>query len=137
MRKVAVFDTNVLVSGFGWRGSPSQCLELARLGIVGGVTCRELLEELARILRTKLGFSADEVAETVADAGSFLRLVPISGRLKAVPEDPTDNKVLECATVGQATHVVTGDRAHLLCLGQYQDIAIVSPAEFVRLASAR
>jgi len=32
MRHVAVFDTNVLLSGVGWKGKPFQCLELARDG---------------------------------------------------------------------------------------------------------
>lgn len=43
MRLVAVFDTNVLLSGVAWKGKPYQCLELARAGAVEGVTCREIL----------------------------------------------------------------------------------------------
>jgi uncharacterized protein len=38
-----VFDTNILLSGLGWKGKPFQCVELARAGVVDGVTCRELL----------------------------------------------------------------------------------------------
>ena len=29
MRKIAVFDTNILFSGVGWKGKPFQCIELA------------------------------------------------------------------------------------------------------------
>ena len=29
MRKIAVFDTNILFSGVGWKGKPLLCLELA------------------------------------------------------------------------------------------------------------
>ena len=30
MRKIAVFDTNILCSGVGWKGKSFLCLELAR-----------------------------------------------------------------------------------------------------------
>lgn len=135
MRAVAVFDTNVLFSGVGWKGKPYQCLELARIGTVEGVTCREILDELAEKLPTKLSFPPEQALETVADLLSFLRLASIHGQMKAVPSDPDDDKVLECAVVAGATHVVTGDRRHLLPLGSFQGIQIVSPAEFLVLVT--
>ncbi|MBM4045859.1 MAG: putative toxin-antitoxin system toxin component, PIN family [Planctomycetes bacterium] len=136
MRWVAVFDTNVLLSGSAWRGNPYRCLELARSGIVEGLTCPGLLDELAENLKAKLGFSPAQVADTVADLLGFLQLVTIANTLKVVAADPDDDKVLECAVVGWATHVVTGDRRHLLPLGNYQGIAIVTPAEFLALVTA-
>ncbi len=99
MRKIAVFDTNILLSGVGWRGKPFQCLELARAGIVDGVTCRELLDELAEKLQSKLSLTPEQTLDTVADLLTFLRLVPITGKLKAIPVDPDDDKVLECAAM--------------------------------------
>jgi putative PIN family toxin of toxin-antitoxin system len=134
MPHVAVFDTNVLFSGIGWKGNPFECLRRAREGVVKGLTCREILDELAEKLETKLGLSAEHVAETLADLLSFLRLVEISGTLKVVAKDADDDKVLECAIVGQATYIVTGDRRHLLPLGSFRGIPIVSPAEFLRVA---
>ena len=114
MRYVVTFDTNILLSG---------------------VTCRELLEELTEKLQTKLRFSPAQATDTVADLLTFLRLVTITNALKVVTADPDDNKVVECAVVGQATHIVTGDRRHLLPLGSYQDIAIVTAADFLTLVS--
>ena len=32
MQPIAVYDTNILLSGIGWRGSPYRCLELAQTG---------------------------------------------------------------------------------------------------------
>ncbi len=136
MSRVVVFDTNILLSGMGWHGSPYRCLELARAGIVEGVTCRELLGELARKLRAKLNFSAAQVTDTIADLLGFLRLVTIAGTLKVVSADPEDDKVLECAVVGGASYIVTGDRRHLLPLGSYQGILIVSAAEFLAQVSS-
>ena len=135
MRYVATFDTNILLSGVGWRGSPYRCLELARAGLVAGVTCRELLDELTEKLQAKLRFSPAQATDTVADLLTFLRLVAIPNALKVVTADPDDNKVVECAVMGQATHIVTGDRRHLLPLGSYQGIAIVTAADFLTLVS--
>jgi uncharacterized protein len=132
MPKVAVFDTNILFSATGWKGKAHECLELARAGRVDGVTCSELLDELAEKLQLKLLFTTEQSIETLADLLTFLRVVTISGQLKAVPADPDDDKVLECATVAGATHVVTGDRRHLLPLGVFQGIQIVTDADFLR-----
>ena len=126
MRPIAVFDTNILLSAVGWKGKPFQRVELARAGKVEGATCRELLDELAEKLEIKLSFSAGQVVASIADLLTFLRVVPITGQLKAVPADPDDDKVLECAIAAGATHLVTGDRRHLLPLGSFRGVAIVS-----------
>lgn len=131
MRAIAVFDTNILFSAVGWQGKPYQCVELARAGVVEGVTCRELLDELAEKLQSKLSFSPAQSLATVADLLTFLRVVPIAGQLKAVPADPDDDKVLECAVQAGATQIVTGDRRHLLPLGAFKGIPIVTAAEFL------
>jgi len=87
-------------------------------------------------LRSKLSFADEQIVETMTDLLSFLRVVSITGQLKVVAADPDDDKVLECATVAGATHVVTGDRRHLLPLGSYAGTAIVTAAEFLTLVNA-
>lgn len=135
MPQVVVFDTNILLSGIGWRGNPYRCLELARAGTVDGIACQELLDELSEKLPTKLNFTPEMVTETIADLLTFLRLVKITNALKVIAADPDDDKVLESAVVGSATHIVTGDRRHLLPLGVYQGIRIVTAADFLALVS--
>jgi predicted nucleic acid-binding protein len=54
---------------------------------------------------------------------------------KVVVTDPDDDKIVECAGVGGATHIVTGDRHHLLRMGSYQGISIISLADFLKLLS--
>lgn len=136
MRPIVVFDTNVLFSHTSWRGNPFQCVELARAGAVEGVTCLEILNELTDKLQVKLSFTPAEALDALVDLLTFLRVVPIKRLLKAVPADPDDDKVLECAVAASATHVVTGDRRHLLPMRQYQGILIVSPAEFLAIVAA-
>jgi len=125
----------VLLSGIGWRGKPHECLELARSGTIVGVTCREILDELAEKLTAKLKMSDEVTSDAIADVLSFLAVIPIDGQLHVVTADPDDDKIIECAVAANASMIVSGDRKHLLSLGRYGDIDIVSPAELLeRLA---
>jgi predicted nucleic acid-binding protein len=60
----------------------------------------------------------------------FLRVVPITGSTRAVEEDPDDDKVIECALVAGASHIVSGDR-HLLRLESFRGVSIQTPAAFL------
>ena len=131
MQPIVVYDTNILLSSIGWGGNPYRCLELARQSKIEGLTCPEILDELAEKLTTKLNFSPSQTTDTVADLLGFLRLVRITNTLKVIAADSDDDKVIECAVVGLATHIITGDRRHLLPLGSYKTIHIVTAADFL------
>jgi len=62
--------------------------------------------------------------------------VTITNTLDSGITDPDDNMILECAVVGGATHIVTGDKRHLLPLGSYQGISIINAADFLTLVSS-
>jgi len=136
MRYVAVFDTNILLSALlSTNGNPFRCLALARIGQVESVTCQEILDEFAEKLLLKFRFSEDMVQTAVNEIRGFSHLAEISGMLKAVPADSDDDMVVECAVVGNTTHIVTGDK-HLLALRSYQSIVIVNASEFVSLLAS-
>ena len=136
MALTVVFDTNILFSATGWRGNPFQCVEQARAGRIKVVTCVELMEELAEKLELKLGFSPQQSAETLADYLGFIRVVNIPKTLDAVPRDPEDNAVLECALEGKAEFVVSGD-LDLLVLKKFRSIEIVRAREFLEILAKR
>ena len=50
--------------------------------------------------------------------------------VQAVIADPADDRVLEAARAVDADVIVSGDR-HLLDLGPWSDVEIISPAEFI------
>lgn len=131
---IVVFDTNILFSAAGWRGNPYRCVELARSQTVAAVTCQELVQELAEKLESKLGFSPEQIADTLADYLSFLRVVEIPKTLDAVPRDADDNAVLESAIEGGATFIVTGDD-DLLSLKNFRGIQIVRASEFLTISA--
>ena len=135
MKYNVVFDTNILISAlFSETGSPFRALALAKIGQIESVTCQEIMDEFLENLLLKFKFSEDKAQSAIDEILSFSRIVEISGTLKAVPNDPDDDMVIECAVAGNASHIVTGDK-HLLSLVKYQDIAIAKAADFVNLFS--
>ena len=132
----AVFDTNILISAsLSLTGTPFHCLALARAGEVESVTCQDILDEFREKLVGKFSLSPETAALAVNEVRAFSHVVSIPGVLSGVVTDPDDHKVLECAVAGSATHIVTGDRRHLLPLKVYQDIAIVNAADFLHAVS--
>ena len=135
MKYTVVFDTNILLSALlSPNGKPFRCLALAKIGQFESVTCQEILDEFAEKLLLKFQFSEDMTQLAVDEVKSFSRLVSITGNLKAVPDDPDDDMVIDCAVIGKATHIVTGDK-HLLALSNYQQILIMKATNFVNLLS--
>ncbi|CCQ59135.1 putative toxin-antitoxin system toxin component, PIN family [Crocosphaera watsonii WH 8501] len=135
MKYTVVFDTNILLSALlSPNGKPFRCLALAKIGQIESVTCQEILDEFAEKLLLKFQFSEDMTQLAVDEVKSFSRLVSITGNLKAVPDDPDDDMVIDCAVIGKATHIVTGDK-HLLALSNYQQILIMKATNFVNLLS--
>ena len=134
MAITVVFDTNILFSATGWRGNPFQCVENARSGKVQAVTCPDLIEELAGKLKERLHFSPDQIAETLADYLGFLKVIQIPRLLHAVPRDPEDDMVLECAVEGRAQYIVSGDN-DLLVLKEFRGIQIVRASDFLKVPS--
>jgi putative PIN family toxin of toxin-antitoxin system len=127
MRIVA--DTNTVLSGLLWQGPPRRLLELARERKVSLCTSLTLVAELAEVI------ARDKFAERVRAAGlSAAELVQDYERLAEVvtPEplptpvsrDPDDDHVLACALAAKAELIVSGDKRHLLILGEYQGIPI-------------
>ena len=135
MKYTVVFDTNILLSALlSPNGKPFRCLALAKIGQIESVTCQEILDEFAEKLLLKFQFSEDMTQLAVDEVKSFSRFVSITGNLKAVPDDPDDDMVIDCAVIGKATHIVTGDK-HLLALSNYQQILIMKATNFVNLLS--
>jgi len=130
----AVFDTNILFSATGWRGSPYQCLKLMRDKKATLIVCREILAEYHEKLQTKLEMTAEEASRTVAEILACATVVEIKNELHVVLDDPDDDMVIECAVVGKAAYIVSGDK-HLLNLKEYEGIVVVRANEFLGLVA--
>ena len=52
---------------------------------------------------------------------------------RSVSQGESDNRYIECAVAGGADYLVTGDKVHLIPIGEYEGIKFVSPATFLAL----
>ena len=133
----AVLDSSVLVSAFLKPGSlPATLLLRAREGAFSLVLSTYILEETATVLvRPKnlgrYGYTGDEVGRFCRTLVAVAELAGELPDLDAVPNDPKDNPIVATAIAGKADYLVTGDRTHLLPLGEYQGVRMVSPREFL------
>lgn len=126
-----VLDTNVLVSGLGWPGASSKLVKLCLDETLRLVLSSEILRELERVLSyPKFKFSEKDVSEYLDILTQAAELVEPDFRLAAVPDDESDNRILECALAGGADAIVSGDR-HLKTLGSYENIPILTPQAFL------
>jgi putative PIN family toxin of toxin-antitoxin system len=122
-------DTNVLVSAFIAAGPPSRVVETAIDGGIELVLLEPVMVELERVLRQKLGFGAGRFREVDA----LLREVAVetapapSGPPEEISGDRDDDLVLACACAADVSVLASGDRKHLLPLGEYRGIRILTP----------
>jgi putative PIN family toxin of toxin-antitoxin system len=116
-------------------GLPGSILDLALLQSFVLISSPALLDELDEKLRIKFGVSAKDTASIRAKLKSNAEIVRPDMVLDVTEDDPDDNRVLECALKGKADYIVTGDR-HLLKLGSYEAISIVTARQFLDAAEA-
>jgi putative PIN family toxin of toxin-antitoxin system len=125
----ALCDTNVLVSAFIAGGPPSRVIEAAIDDRFELVLADPVLDELERVLTAKLGFAQGRVRKIRA----FL-LELVSERVAAPSQSPEpitgdrdDDVILACAVAAGVEVLVSGDRRHLLPVGEYRGVRIVAP----------
>ena len=63
-------------------------------------------------------------------------MVPDTPAPRVVPNDPKDDPIIAAAVAAKADYLVTGDRAHLLPIGEYQGIRIISPKTLLEVLRA-
>jgi putative PIN family toxin of toxin-antitoxin system len=136
----AVIDTNVLLSGLLWRGSPHALLEQVRNGKIQLISSPALLSELAEVIsRPKfediLVRSGTLRSAMLHELQQLADIVAPSSLLQPVCRDADDDEVLAVAIASQADCIITGDD-DLLSLKSYQGIPIITPDEAVNRISA-
>ena len=130
MRVVA--DSNIYISAFNFSGPPSRVLELAQEGVIDLFISQPILEEIERVLaRKRFNWPQQQVKEVLDNIGRFTSwILPDHFPTPVTKEDPSDDRILECAVAAQAQVIVTGDK-HLLRLKHFQDIPIITPRQFL------
>jgi len=65
----------------------------------------------------------------------FSEFVVPEEKIQIVKADPNDDKFIEAAVAGGAEYIISGDN-HLLGLGSYRGISIITGREFLDLLTA-
>jgi len=128
----AVLDTNVLISGVISTGVPHELLVMGFEGEYDIVVSVETLTEFRRTLLKypeRFHMTEEEVQQEVETVRYFAEFVDPAEEIRAVDDDPDDDKFLEAAVTGNVEYVVSGD-SHLLDLKTFRGIDIVDPRTF-------
>ena len=128
-----IMDTGVIVSGLLLPNSVprlafDRALALGRL-LVSEHTITEL-DDVLRRSKFDRYLSEAKRLEFLAGMVHEAELIVVTDNVTAC-RDPADNKFLELAMSGGASHIVTGD-SDLLALHPYRGVAIVSPQVFLQ-----
>jgi len=131
VKKRLVLDTNILISGYLWKGKARQLLTYLKSSRYKLLICRESLEEFVRVLSLKFAFDAEDIYRIILDLRSMAEEIDIASNHAPIKEDPSDNLFINMAIDGKAKIIVSGD-SHLLKLKEYKGIKIMSLNEFLK-----
>lgn len=135
----ALFDTNVLVSGFASPGgTPARLLERWSRGEFVLLVSDVVIVELRRTLRNDYFsrlFTPEMVEANIDLLAREAEWVTVTTEVSGVASHVEDDLILATALSAGADALVTGDRA-LLDLGSFTDTRILTPAEFLELIIA-
>ncbi len=131
---IVVLDSNVWVSALEFGGKPGTALTHALT--VDQLAISDFIEEeVVRVLTEKFHREPAALRATLEELLRTAARVRIHGAVAGVCRDPNDNAILETALAAQADLLVAGDR-DLLKVRSFQGIAIVTPADYLRMSFA-
>ncbi len=135
-----VIDTNVLISGAIWGGTPGKVLEAWSDGAFETILGVEIVEEYLRTLK----YMKRKYPETSSDVHNIVQAFISASQIIDVPpksnssisRDSDDDKFILTALAGKAKYIVTGDK-DLLVLKKIETIRIVKPMEFLKILKCK
>lgn len=133
-----VLDSNIYISSLiSQKGNPYTIFQRWQAKEFDILISRPIIEEILRVssyqrIIKKYPGVEEERPNLIASIKKHGIIVEPQEELSVVTADPSDNRYIECALAGKARCIVTGDN-HLLDLGAYQGIEIITPATFLIL----
>ncbi|MBI2634365.1 putative toxin-antitoxin system toxin component, PIN family [Candidatus Peregrinibacteria bacterium] len=125
-----ILDTNVFISGIFWSGSPHQVVALWALNKIHLIVTKKILSEYLHILH-----KIDSKGDIAKKWGTFVlenSQILEDKELVKICRDTEDNKFLNCAIIGRADYLVSGDD-DLLCLKKIGSTKIITPSKFLKI----
>ena len=136
-----VLDANIYISALiSNKGNPAKIINKWLAGQFDVLISQPIVDEILRVTNYKR--IQKKYAKVRENRLEFVELIIEQGiweesseTLTVVSADESDNRYVECAVAGNAQYIVSGDE-HLLGVGEYQGIIIVTPATFLTLLGA-
>ena len=126
-----VLDTNVFISAFFWGGNPRKLMTRIIDGKDNLFISKEILQEVFSVMsRPKFNVPYHQVAHFVNSIQEIASQVALIGIIQNVCRDSDDDKVLECAVLGDVDFIISGDK-DLLSLKEFRGIPIVTASEYL------
>lgn len=129
--RVAI-DSNVWVSALVFGGKPRSIFERVVADGLTIIVSEEIFTEARRVLAFKFGDFVEDFESFQAILQPYVIKIQLGSIRIAVSRDEDDNRVIETAIIGDASHIITGDK-DLLVSSKYDQIDIVSPTEFLKI----
>ena len=127
-----VVDTNVVASAIFFGGKPKEIIDLIMKDKVYAYASKEILDEYPETIEYLLNkYSEKKPLTSLSIIQSKIEIINAHSKVN-VCRDPDDNKFIECALDSSCYYIVSGDK-DLLCIEKYEDIQIVTVAEFLKI----
>jgi putative PIN family toxin of toxin-antitoxin system len=133
-----VLDTNIYISNLiSDKGNPAKIVRWWLEGEFDVLVTQPIINEILRVTGyeriqkkyAKVRENRLEYAALISEQAVWIE--PLE-KLNVIVADESDNRYVECAVAGHAQYIISGDE-HLLELGEYEGIMILTPASFVML----
>ena len=128
-----VLDTNVVISGIFFSGTPARIMDHWANGDFDVYATPSILKEYLEVLDRMSFERAREIfPEWTATLSNLCHLIPDEKTTSSLSRDPADDKFLLCAVKAGADYLVTGDE-DLKVLKSKFPFLILTPSEFLRI----
>ena len=124
-------DANVIVSSLNFPGNARMVLELAMRGRFELFLSWFILGEVSGVLTRKFGWDQERAVRAISTLENAATIVEPPCLEEVIEGGHADNRVLECAVAANADYLVTGDRRHLLPIGEHRRTGIVNAPRFL------
>ena len=125
-----VLDTNVLISGIFWSGTPYHILQAYTAGKFELVVSTDILNEYMEVIRRidTEGDLAQRWSLYLTEKAILVKDVAVV----KISRDPDDDIFINAAVVGKASYLVSGDD-DLLSLAGSSPVKMINPSAFLKI----
>ena len=126
-----VLDTNIFISSFFWGGNPRRIMTRIIDGQDILFVSNEILQEVFFVMaRPKFNVTRHQIIRFIDSIEEIACRVTSMGIIQGVCRDSDDDKILECAVLGNVDFIVSCDN-DLLSLKTFQGIPILTASEYL------